>query len=83
MSGDGAQNQEKKVSGDMAITGCFFGAALEFVLFLGAVIIWGALNMPAIAILMVTLGVFLPVVGIIWGRKRTVEKGGEPPRPSS
>ena len=82
MSGDGAQDQDKKPSGDMAVTGCFWGAALEFVLFLGAIIMWGALDMPAVGLLMVTLGVFLPVIGIIWGRKRTVESGGQPPRQS-
>ena len=77
MSGEDAPKPKGKATGDMAVTGCFFGIAMEFVLFLGALILWGALNMPVIGLLMVTLGVFLPIIGIIWGRKQTVESGGQ------
>ena len=63
----------------MAVTGCLFGVAVEFVLFLGGLILWGALNMPTIGLLLVTLGVFLPIIGIIWGRKVTEKKAASPP----
>ena len=78
MAGDDSGIKKGKLSGDKAVIGCLFGVAVEFVLCVAGFILWKALDMPSIGMLLMALSIFLPVIGIIWGRKMTVEGGGKP-----
>ena len=77
MSGDDGRDPKKKNSADKAVIGCLFGVAVEFVLCLGGFILWKALDFPTLGLLLMVLSIFLPVIGIIYGRKLTVEGDGK------